>query len=77
MRAGAFPVSGKAICNFLKAEWKPALRLRQRPNNPKGKTAHTDPQFKHILETFNGNHIMMQKEINYNDYIKITLNAEG
>ena len=54
-----------------------AFRSGQRPKNPKGKTAHTDPQFKHILETFNGNHIMMQKENDYNEYIKNRLNAEG
>ena len=70
------------VCLCVSGEKKPgwlaiALRSGQRPKNPKGKTAHTDPQFKHILETFDGNHIMMQKEINYNDYIKNMLNAEG
>ena len=27
-----------------------ALRSEQRPKNQKGKTAHTDPQFKHSLK---------------------------
>ena len=40
-------------------EWNQAFRLRQRPMNPKGKTAHTDSHFMHSQNKFNGNQKMI------------------
>ena len=46
---------GGALIALTAFPWnyKPAFRSGQRPKNPKGKTAHTDHQFKHSLESFN------------------------
>ena len=41
-----------ALTAFL-WNYKTAFRSGQRPKNPRGKTAHTDHQFKYSLESFN------------------------
>ena len=66
-------VSQKKIPGWLAIDF----RLGQWPKNQKGKTAHTDPQFKHTLETFNGTQMMIQKDNVYNDNNKYRPNAEG